>query len=205
MMISDTLNWHDYDGFTEITAPSSNVYSADEDESKRIIVHKTLLQNCSAGESELKIIIVHKTLLHNYSADVGELCSTEIDISEYTITRKKDAEYEESSVTKEMPIYFNIFECGGNILDIIDVTYERACMATPKDKYYTKLLKTLVDDNNRNGSPLSNENIKILFSIVMKETEAEIEHDIKEIKMDNSFQSPVQKKYISTINNSGYN
>ena len=104
-----------------------------------------------------------------------------------------------------MPIYFNIFECGGNILDIIDVTYERAFMATPKDKYYTKLLKTLVDDNNRNGSPLSNENIKKLFSIVMKETEAEIEHDIKEIKMDNSFQSPVQKKYISTINNSGYN
>ena len=89
MMISDTLNWHDYDGFTEITAPSSNVYSADEDESKRIIVHKNLLQNCSEGESELKIIIEHKTLLHNYSADVGELCSTEIDISEYTITRKK--------------------------------------------------------------------------------------------------------------------
>ena len=40
MMRSDTLNWHDYGGYTKITAPSSNVYSTDEDESKRIIVQK---------------------------------------------------------------------------------------------------------------------------------------------------------------------
>ena len=51
MMISNTPNWHDYGDYTEMTAPSSNVYSTDEDKSKRIIVHKTLL--------------------HNYSADVG--------------------------------------------------------------------------------------------------------------------------------------
>ena len=36
MMISDTLNWYDYGGYTEMTAPSSNVYSTYEDESKRI-------------------------------------------------------------------------------------------------------------------------------------------------------------------------
>ena len=38
MMRSDTLNWHGYGSYTEMTAQSSNVYSTDEDESKRIIV-----------------------------------------------------------------------------------------------------------------------------------------------------------------------
>ena len=90
---------------------------------------------------------------------MDKVCSTEIDILEYTITEQKDAEYEESSVTMEVTSYFNIFECGGNLLDRLDVTYEQACMATPKDKYYTKLFKTLVDNNNQNGAPFSNENI----------------------------------------------
>ena len=42
IMRSDTLNWHYYGGYTEMTVPSSNVYSMDEDESKLIIVSKTL-------------------------------------------------------------------------------------------------------------------------------------------------------------------
>ena len=47
MMISDTLNWHNYGGYTEMTYLSLNVYSTDEDESKCIIVHETLSQNFS--------------------------------------------------------------------------------------------------------------------------------------------------------------
>ena len=39
----------------------------------------------------------------------------------------------------------------------------------------------------------------------MEETEAEIECNINEITMDTSFCSPVQKKDISTINDSRYN
>ena len=42
MMRSDKTNWHDHSGYTEMTAPSSNVNVTDEDESKEIIVHKTL-------------------------------------------------------------------------------------------------------------------------------------------------------------------
>ena len=53
-----------------MTGPSSNVYSTDEDESKRIIVHKTLLQNCSANKDKLKKIIVNKNLSQNYPADL---------------------------------------------------------------------------------------------------------------------------------------
>ena len=87
---------------------------------------------------------------------MDKICSTEKEISEYTITEQKDAEYKESSVTKEVRSYFNIFECGRNLLDILDVTYAQACMATPKYKYYEKMLETLVDGNNSNCALLSN-------------------------------------------------
>ena len=37
---------------------------------------------------------------------------------------KNEADYEEYSVTDEVPSYFNIFECGRNILNRLDMTYE---------------------------------------------------------------------------------
>ena len=42
MMSYNTLNWHNYGSYMEMTAPSSNIYSTDEYKSKRIIVHKGL-------------------------------------------------------------------------------------------------------------------------------------------------------------------
>ena len=75
----DSFNWNGYGGYTEMTAPSSNVCSTDEDESKRIIVHKTLPQSCSANKDESKQRIVNTTLSQNYSADVDDLISTEED------------------------------------------------------------------------------------------------------------------------------
>ena len=54
------------------------------------------------------------------------------------INKKKDAkneaEYEEYSLTDKVPSCFNIFECVGNIFNVLDLTYERAYMATSKDK-----------------------------------------------------------------------
>ena len=88
----DTLNSYNYGGYTKMTAPSSNVYSTDEDESKRIIVHETLS--------------------HNYSAGVYKLWTTEKDISEYII-EQKDAEYKESSVTKEVQVILTFLNVVG--------------------------------------------------------------------------------------------
>ena len=82
------------------------------------------------------------------------------DISEYTITELKDKEYKEPSVTKEVKSYFNIFECGRNLLDLIYLTYQRAFMATPQEKYYTKMLENLAKINNRYGEPFSNEKLR---------------------------------------------
>ena len=43
-------------------------------------------------------------------------------------------------------------------------------MATKKDKYYTKMLEALVDYDDCNNAPLSNENILQEVSRVMAET-----------------------------------
>ena len=87
---------------------------------------------------------------------------------------KKDAnnetEYEEYLVTNKVLSCFNIFKCGRKILNILGVVYEQAYMDTTKDKSYTKMLEMLVDYNDRNNVPLSNERILQVVSRVMAET-----------------------------------
>ena len=61
MMIYNNLNWHDHGGYTEMTAPSLNVNAMDKDESKLIIVHGMLLDNCSTNVNESKRNIVNET------------------------------------------------------------------------------------------------------------------------------------------------
>ena len=99
---------------------------------------------------------------------IGE-SSTDEDESKYVqknINKEKDAkneaEYRQPSVTYKEPRYFNIFGYGKNIFNRIDVMHERlsvATMATPTDKYYSKMLETLVDYNDRNNAPLFNEDL----------------------------------------------
>ena len=65
MMRADALNLHVYPVRTEMTAPSSHVFSTDKEKSKLIIVHETLLQSCSMNEGESKRNIVNETLLQD--------------------------------------------------------------------------------------------------------------------------------------------
>ena len=82
--------------------------------------------------------------------------------------------------------------------------YQGAFMTTPQDKYYNVFLDTLVKDNNRKGAPFSNDKIWQAVGKVIEETEAEFERNYNEITCDTSFQSPIQKKDVSTINDSVY-
>ena len=84
-------------------------------------MHENLSENNSKDVSESERNIVNKTLSQNNSADVLEK----------TITEFKEKEHKEPSVTQKVTSYFNIFECGRNILDKLDVTYQQAFMATP--------------------------------------------------------------------------
>ena len=47
-----------------------------------------------------------------------------------------DDEHKEPSVTGKVTSYFNIFECGRNLLDQLDVTYQQAFMASPLKEGY---------------------------------------------------------------------
>ena len=100
----------------------------------------------------------------------------------------------ESSLTDEVPNYFNIFKCGRNILNRLDVTYERACMAATKDKYFEKILETLVDHNDHHNAPLSNEKLQHTVIKVVAETEEEECNDKNNnnnMNMDTFWKSPV--------------
>ena len=62
-------------------------------------------------------------------------------------------------MTQKVTIYFNIFECGRNLLDQLDVTYQQAFMDTLEDEYYKGMTKILIKVNNEGGK-LCNEKIR---------------------------------------------
>ena len=127
-------------------------------------MYKTLSENNAKDVSESERNIVNRTLPQNNSADVPE----------NTITELKDEEHKEHSVTEKVKSYFNIYECGRNLLDRLDVTYQQAFMAPPKDKYYNAFMDTLVKDNNLRGKPFYNQNIQEAVNDAIEETEAEL-------------------------------
>ena len=84
-------------------------------------MHETLSENQSKDVRKSECNIVQETLSQNNSADVPANVITEL----------KDDEHKEPSVIGKGTSHFNIFECGINILDKLDVTYQRAFMASP--------------------------------------------------------------------------
>ena len=82
------------------------------------------------------------------------------------------------------------------ILTYLDVysIYKRACMGTSREKYYMKMYENLVDYNDCNNAPLSNDKIRQTISKVIIEKEADerdITSDCHNVTMDNFFQYPV--------------
>ena len=63
-------------------------------------------------------------------------------------------------MTEKVKSYFNIFECGRNILDQLDVTYQQAFMCTQaENEYYKEMMKILIKANNE-GEKLCNEMLR---------------------------------------------
>ena len=125
-----------------MTAQSSNVIVTDKDKTKGITVHENLLGINSKDVSKLERNTVNVTLSHNNSTDVPENIITEL----------KDKEHKEPSVTEKVTSCFNMFNCGRNILDQLDVTYQRAFMATTaQDEYYKEMTKSLIKANIDGG------------------------------------------------------
>ena len=91
-------------------------------------MHETLTENQSKDVSESECNNAHENLLLNNSSDVPSNVIMELE----------DDEHKEPSVIGTGASYFNIFQCGRNLLDQLDVMYQRAFMASPvQEGYYT--------------------------------------------------------------------
>ena len=105
----------------------------------------------SKDVSKSECNIVHETLSQNNSADV----------SDNAITILKDKDHKEPSMSEKVTSYFNIFECGRNLLDQLDVTYQQAFMASSaQDEYYKEMTKILIKANIRSDVKICNEKIQ---------------------------------------------
>ena len=80
-------------------------------------------------------------------------------------------------------------------------------MANVREEYYTKMLDSPLDHNDRHGTSLSSKKLQEAVSIVMAETEEEEKYakrNVNNVTMDHLYQYPVtiniQRKYANVKN-----
>ena len=124
MMRCGKNNHHVHNGYEKEMAPSLDVNDTDEDKSNNSIVHepfdKPSADNLIMDVSESEYNIVNETSSQSDSSDVPTNIITELNYDDHI---------EPSANVKEAS-YFNIFERGRNLLDKLDVTYQRAFTAS---------------------------------------------------------------------------
>ena len=110
--------------------------------------------------------------------------------------------------------YFNIFECGRNILDQLDVTYQRAFTASTKPStvlkgYYQlspeqeRLYDIMSDQIVENNDGIDKVELRKAVSHVKSNDEAEYERNIENMIQDDDYKSPWKNKdatVATTIN-----
>ena len=184
MMICGEKNYHLNNGYEEDMAPSSEINDTDEDESKNSIVHepfhKLPSENLSMDVSKSECNIVNETLSQSNSSDVPTNVISELNYDEHI----------EPSASIKGASYFNIFECGRNLLDQLDVTYQRAftasetlssvptghCELSPAQERYYDMQANHIKENNFG---MDEYEICKAISHVKLEDEAEHERNIK--------------------------
>ena len=124
MMRCGENNHHVHKGYEKEMAPSSDVNDTDEDKSNNSIVHDSFdepsSENLFMDMIESECNIVDETLLQSDSSGLLTNVTTELN---YDDNMKPSMNVKEAS-------YLNIFECGRNLLDQLDVTYQRAFAAS---------------------------------------------------------------------------
>ena len=141
-------------------------------------MHENLSEDKSKEVSELECNIVHKTLSQNNSAEVPENVIKEL----------KDDEHNKPSAIGKGTSYFNIFECDRNLLDQIDVNYQRAFIASPvraeyytspaRERYYEQLAKSLINSNVGSDGTINNDKLNEAITQLKAEKEAGRERNI---------------------------
>ena len=101
--------------------------------------------------------------------------------------------------------YFNIFECGRNLLDQLDVTYKRAFTASAKpssvpkghykpsparERFYDLFVDLILDKNDG----IDEDEIRKALDYMISEYEEDHERTIKDIIQDDDYKSPWENK-----------
>ena len=113
----------------------------------------------------------------------------------------KDDEHIEPSVIEKGTIYFNTFKCGRNLLNQLDVTYQRAFMATPVqegyyqqspacERYYDQLEKSLINSTIRSDGTINNDKLNEAITQLKAEKEAGHERNILDMTQVDEYKSP---------------
>ena len=158
-------------------------------------MHETLLKNQSKDVSKSECNIDHKTLSQNNSADVPANVITEL----------KDDEHKEPSLIGKGTNYFNIFECGRNLLGQLDVMYQRVFMASQvqegnymqspaRERYYDQLAKILINLNLGSDGTISNDKLNQTITVLKAESEAVHERNLIDMTQLNEYKSPRKNK-----------
>ena len=104
--------------------------------------------------------------------------------------------------------YFNIFECGRNLLDQLDVTHQRAFMASPvreeyytspaQERYYEQLTKSLINSNVESDQTINNDKLNQAITDLKDEAKSGHERNILDITQVDEYKSPGKNKDAPT-------
>ena len=98
-------------------------------------------------------------------------------------------------MAEKVTSYYNIFECGRNLLDQLDVRYQRVFMATAAQyEYYKEMTKSLIKSNIGSDGKICNENIQRSVIDLIAELDLEHEHNINNITCEDVYTSPMKNK-----------
>ena len=165
-------------------APSLDINDTDKEESNNPIVHEPF----------------HKPSLENIYIDVNKSeCNS--DVPTNVITEFKYKQHIEPSVSVKGASYFNISECSRNLLDQLDVTYQRAFPASAKppsvpkghyepsparQRFYDLFADLILDKNDR----IDKDEIRKAVDYTKSEYKEEHERNIKDIIQYDNYKSP---------------
>ena len=169
-------------------------------------MHEPVLKNLSMDVSESEYNIFQKPFSQNNSSDVLTNVITELKYNEQI----------EPSVSDKGSSYFNILKYGRNLLDQLDVMYQRAFTASaaaspvqkglykisPARERYYDIMADHIEE--KNVGTIDKEELRKAIAHVKSEDEAEHERNIDNMTQEDDYKSPWKNKYATdatTVNN----
>ena len=154
-------------------------------------MHEPLLEILSKDVSESECNIFHETLSQNSSSEVPTNIITEL----------RDDEHIEPSVNDKGSSYFNIFECGRNLLDQLDVTYQRTFTASPvqqglykiypaQERYYDMMENNIFKTKVGSEGTINDEELRKAITVFKSEEEAGHERKTDHMNQEDDYKSP---------------